>query len=76
MPDSAVPVAQSAFQKNATWPGGNLGPHVGAVAVSINQAKVEVTAQATMTMPTTFLKLVGIHELHFQRTGTAVPVRR
>ncbi|HWI64197.1 MAG TPA: Tad domain-containing protein [Symbiobacteriaceae bacterium] len=76
LPESTVPVARNTFSQNAQWPGGALGPQVQDVTITMNQAKAEVTARATMTMPTTFLKLVGIRELRFTRTGSAVPVKR
>lgn len=76
LPESTVPVAESTFAKNAQWPGGQLQPQVLNLRVTTNQTKAEVTARATMVMPTTFLKLVGIDELRFTRTGSAVPVKR
>lgn len=76
LPESTVPVARNTFGQNARWPGGELGPRVLGLTVTINQAKAEVTATASMSMPTTFLKLVGIRDLQFTRTGSAVPVKR
>ncbi|HYF95732.1 MAG TPA: Tad domain-containing protein [Symbiobacteriaceae bacterium] len=76
LPESTVPVARNTFAQNARWPDGSLGPQVEDLTVTVNQAKAEVTARATMSMPTSFLKLVRIRELRFTRTGTAVPVKR
>lgn len=74
LPPSTVPVSESTFYKNAFWP--SQGARVESVSVSVNPDKVEVTTQATLTTPTTFLKLVGIRELRLSRTGSAIPVRR
>jgi len=76
LPATTVPVAESTFAKNAQWPGGRLKPQVLNLRVTTNAAKAEVTATANMVMPTTFLRLVGIDELRFTRSGSAVPVRR
>ncbi len=76
LPSSTVPMAENTFYLNANWPQGRLAPRVRRLRVTTNQARAEVTATATLSMPTTFLKLVGIRELEFTRTGTAVPVRR
>lgn len=75
LPESTVPVSQNTFHQNATWPAGALGPQVQNLTITIDQAKAEVTARATMTMPTTFLRLAGISELTFTRKGSAEPVR-
>lgn len=75
LPRDTGAVAEDAFLRNATWPGGTLGATVEDVQVRIDQDKTEVTTSATMTVPTSFLKLVGIDYLKFTRTGSAVPVR-
>ncbi|MDF2629916.1 MAG: putative Flp pilus-assembly TadE/G-like [Symbiobacteriaceae bacterium] len=78
LPESTVPVARNTFAHNANWPGGQLGPQVLDLTVQVDHTKQmpEVTATATMSMPTSFLKLVGIQQLQFTRTGTAAPVKR
>lgn len=76
LPPNTIPVAENAFHANETWPGGSSGIRVTGLAVSTNPARVEVTATATMTVPTSFLKLIGIGELRLTRTGSAVPVPR
>jgi len=76
LPSTTPAVSVDTFLRNTTWPGGSLRPRVSAPAVTVDAQKVEVTVSATMTMPTAFLKLVGIGELKFTRAGSAVPVRR
>jgi hypothetical protein len=76
MPPETIPVAENTFHKNATWPGGSSGVRVEGLRIIVNPAKNEVTATATMRAPTSFLKLMGMRELRFTRTGSAVPVRR
>ncbi|HYF78410.1 MAG TPA: pilus assembly protein TadG-related protein [Symbiobacteriaceae bacterium] len=78
LPESTAPVARNTFAQNASWPTGSLGPQVLDLTVTIDRSKPvpEVTATATMSMPTTFLKLAGIEQLQFTRSGTAAPVKR
>ncbi len=76
LPATTSGVAADTFRMNNTWPGGSLKPRLTAPAVTVDPQKVEVTVSATMTMPTSFLKLIGIRELRFARSGSAVPVRR
>jgi hypothetical protein len=78
LPESTVPVARNTFAQNASWPTGSLGPQVLDLTVTVDRSKPvpEVTATATMSMPTTFLKLAGIEQLRFTRSGTAAPVKR
>lgn len=77
LPASTVPTAENTFHQNERWPsGGALAARVRGLSVSINHDKAEVTARARMSTPTTFLKLVGMRELTFERKGTATPVRR
>lgn len=74
--DSIRQVARSTFYENARWPGGSAGPQVQQLEVSADPLKTEVTATASLTMPTTFLRLAMIDHLQITRTGSAVPVRR
>lgn len=76
LPPTTTGVAEETFRKNAVWPGGSFGARVEDLRVSMDQVNVEVTATATMSTPTSFLKLVGMNELRFTRTGSAQPVRR
>jgi len=77
LPNSTVPTAENTFHQNERWPsGGALSARVEGLSVTVNHARAEVTASARMTTPTTFLKLVGIQELSFERKGTATPVKR
>lgn len=76
LPPTTLGVAEETFRKNAVWPGGSAGAHVEDLRVSMDQVKVEVTATAAMSTPTSFLKLAGIRQLRFTRTGSAQPVRR
>jgi hypothetical protein len=76
LPPTTTAVSEDAFQKNARWPAGDFGPHIDNLNISYVQNTAEVTATATMTVPTSFLKLAGIRELHIARTGSAVPVKR
>lgn len=73
LPGNTSAVAQDAFGRNSKWP---PGTRIYDVSVSINPEKAEVTTRATLSFPTTFLKLIGIRELRFTRTGTAKPVPR
>lgn len=76
LPSSTNSVAETAFAKNATWPTSLSGTRVEGLMIQTDPRRVEVTATATLTTPTTFLKLIGIRTLVFTRTGSAVPVRR
>lgn len=76
MPPSSDTVARHAFDLNAKWPTGSFGATVEKVTVRTNTATAEVTTTATLSTPTAFLKLIGIHRLEFTRTGTGKPVRR
>ncbi len=76
LPPTTIPVAEETFRENSVWPGGSHGATVRDLRVSMDQVKVEVTATATLTTPTSFLKLAGINELRMTTTGSAVPVRR
>jgi hypothetical protein len=77
LPVSTEPTAREAFGKNESWPAnGSLGATLESVAVGINQSKAEVTTTATIRIPTSFLRLIGIKELRFTRKGSAIPVRR
>lgn len=76
LPASTIPVAEATFATNAQWPGGRLKPQVLNLRVTTNTSTVKVTATADMVMPTTFLRLVGINEIRFTRSGTATPVKR
>lgn len=76
LPSSTTSVARNAFYKNATWPGGDSGIRIEGLSIGVDQSAVEVTASATMRIPTSFLKLIGMRELRFARTGSAVPVPR
>jgi hypothetical protein len=76
LPPSTQSVTEQAFYMNATWPPGPLGAAVHDLHVATNPTTAEVTATATLSTPTSFLKLVGISQLQFTRTGTAIPVRR
>lgn len=76
LPPSAEPVAEGAFYRNATWPAGALAPTVDRPTVITDSREITVTAVARMQMPTTFLKLIGIREVSFERRGTATPVKR
>lgn len=76
LPPTTTGVAEDTFRKNSVWPGGSHGATVRDLRVSVDQVKVEVTAAASMTTPTSFLKLAGINELRVSVTGSAVPVRR
>lgn len=75
LPSSTEPMAREAFDKNKAWPVGALGATVEGVRVTIDHAKTEVTTTATIHIPTTFLRLVGITELRFTRHGSAQPVQ-
>jgi hypothetical protein len=76
LPPETIPVAENTFHKNAAWPAGSSGVRVEGLRITVNPAKNEVTATATMRAPTSFLKLIRIRELRFTRSGSAVPVRR
>lgn len=76
LPPSTVAVAENTFYENATWPGGNFAPRITELAVTIEASEAQVTTTATITVPTSFLKLVGLRQLTISRTGSAIPVRR
>lgn len=76
LPPDTRDVAVAAFYMNATWPGAGLRPDIQDLTINIDHSRAEVTATAALSTPTTFLKLIGIHELRFTRTGSAIPVRR
>lgn len=76
LPPSTAGVAENTFYKNAAWPVGDFGARVDNLEIAIDPDKAQVTATAALTTPTSFLKLVGIQELHIARTGSAVPVKR
>jgi hypothetical protein len=77
LPPTTVPKAQQTFYMNARWPQGTeLSPRVEDLSISTDPTKVQVTATARMSAPTTFLKLVGIKQMQFVRKGSAVPVKR
>lgn len=73
LPASTEPVAREAFGKNQNWP--IAGATIESVAVSIDRAKAEVTTTATIRVPTSFLRLIGISSLRFTRHGSAQPVK-
>lgn len=76
MPADTTEMAIQTFYQNARWPNAGLKPEVRDLTVSIDHGRAEVTTTAALAAPTTFLKLVGIRELRFTRTGSAIPVRR
>jgi|GEM_PF-5698741 len=76
LPSDTDDVATAAFYQNARWQGGSSGAQVDGLTIGTDPLKAEVTATATLTTNTHFLKLVGIRELRLTRTGSAVPVRR
>jgi len=73
MPPSTSAKAQEAFQTNARWQRQDV--QVSGFRVEVNAVTHEVTTTATMTMPTSFLRLVGMSALTFTRTGGATPTR-
>jgi hypothetical protein len=76
LPPGTRAVAENAFNLNATWPGGSSGIRITKLEVDTVPTRGEVTATATMVVPTSFLRVAGIAQLTLNRTGTAVPVRR
>lgn len=73
MLDDAAWEAEHTFRLNATWPD-RVNLKAFAVGTSPDSTAVEV--EATLGLPTTLLRLVGIHEITVQRRAAAVPVRR
>lgn len=76
LPPTTISVAEDTFRTNSVWPGGSFGATVRDLWVAMDQGKIEVTASASITAPTSFLKLAGIRELRVSAKGSAVPVRR
>jgi hypothetical protein len=76
LPPSAADAAREGFARNARWPAGAYGATLENLTVRTDPVRAEVSASATLTTPTVFLKLIGVDQLRLTRSGTARPVRR
>lgn len=75
LPPTTEPVAREALLLNATWPGGSRGARLDEIEIQVDHSRVTVKATAALKVPTHFLRLVGITEMHLRRSGTATPIR-
>lgn len=75
LPESTLPAAEATFYMNSLWPASSQ-TRLERLNIRADHHKIEVTASATLSTPTTFLKLAGIRSLQLTRTGSAEPVRR
>jgi hypothetical protein len=75
LPPSTHTIAEQTFHKNQTWPGGSHGVKLESLQVFSDPIKVEVTTVASLSTPTSFLRLIGINQLRVTRTGSAIPIR-